>query len=797
VGVEGTYTVLVTDQRGCQGTDDGFLTIHDNPVVTVDDTDVCEGFDTQMCAVTTGGLGPYTFDWDGPGGFDSADSCITVGVQGTYSVLVTDQRGCQGTDDGFLTVNPGLTIVVDDNEACDGFSAQLCAQVSGGTSPFTFDWDGPGGFDSADSCITVDVPGRYTCYVVDDEGCDGTDFGDLTIHDNPVVTVDDKEACDGFTAQLCAVTSGGLGPYTFDWDGPGGFDSADSCITVGVQGTYTVLVTDQNGCQGTDDGFLTIHDNPVVTVNDNEACDGFTAPLCAQVSGGEWPYTFDWDGPGGFDSADSCITVDVEGTYTCYVTDSNDCEGSDDGLLTIHPNPVCSLTAPDPLPECGSDGNTLEGPAGMETYAWEILDPSCGWVITDGADEQIVTYSAGDECDVTFKLTITDENDCEGMCQVTFTCTPPPVEEFCTFTQGFYGNEGGKFNGIPTLDLIKALITPDNPLVVGVPGSDGELGGLLGGDGRSVTWEGGESEGYEFEDCPEEPNGDPGVAEHCIIERLPAGGTPSELPMGLGDVFVDPSDCDTDPPVPTQNGKYDNVLLGQTIALSLNSKLDENLGDLGICPMMKTVSAMPGPDGCLGTEDDVAGADTSTFYIPQSVLDALENESLDQTVAGLLALANRALAGMSTGGAGLSAISSAASKINEGFDECRFLIYCGEMGTGEMVGTADETIGVQPVGAIPTAFSLGMNYPNPVHQATVIRFALPERSEIHLAVYDIIGREIVVLLEGSLRAGYHTASWDAVSRSEFAAGVYFYKMEAVGLATGQEFRQTRKMLVVK
>ncbi len=799
VGVDGTYSVTVVDVNGCEGSGSGDLTVHDNPVVTVDDDEACDGDTAELCAVVSGGQYPFTFSWTGPGGFVSADSCITVGVEGEYSVMVTDDNGCEGTGSGDLTIHDNPVVTVDDREACEGFTAELCAEVSVGQYPFTFAWTGPGGFVSADSCITVGDAGTYEVTVTDDNGCVGTGSGDLTINPGLVIKIDDQEACDGDTAELCAQVNGGEYPFSFSWTGPGGFVSADSCITVGVDGTYSVTVVDVNGCEGSGSGDLTVHDNPVVTVDDDEACDGDTAELCAVVSGGQYPFTFSWTGPGGFVSADSCIAVGVGGTYEVTVTDDNGCEGSGSGDATIHDNPTCSLDPPDPLPECGSTGNTLSGPDGMTTYLWELTSAPAGWMITGGADQQTVTYTAGDEGDATFQLTITDGNGCVGMCDVMFSCTPPPpVDKFCTFTQGFYGNPGGRFNGIPTLDLIKALITPGNPLVVGVPGMARSLEGLLGGGGRSVTWEGGASGGYVFEDCPEEPNGDPGVAEHCVIERLPAGGPAEELPLGLGDVTVDPSDCDTDPPLPMRNGKYRNVLLGQTITLSLNVRVDENLSDLGVCRVMKTASVNPGPDGCYGTEDDLLhhpGGDTTSVYIPESVLQKLDDDpGLDTTVGGILELANWALAGLLDPDTdpSPSEISDAAAAINEGFDECRFLIYCGE---GD---ASDPMLVTSPTREdhVPIPFSLGGNYPNPVRSATTIHFTLAERSEIRLAVYDVSGRQVALLLEGSLRAGSHRAVWDMVDRGDFSAGIYFYRLDAAG-ASGSAFTETRRMLVLR
>lgn len=83
----------------------------------------------------------------------------------------------------------------------------------------------------------------------------------------------------------------------------------------------------------------------------------------------------------------------------------------------------CSLTAPNPLPACGSGNNTLSGPAGMSGYAWSIISSTApGWAITGPTDGQTVTYTAGASGEATFQLVVSSADGCSGMCQVTFGC---------------------------------------------------------------------------------------------------------------------------------------------------------------------------------------------------------------------------------------------------------------------------------------------------------------------------------------------------------------------------------------
>jgi hypothetical protein len=78
---------------------------------------------------------------------------------------------------------------------------------------------------------------------------------------------------------------------------------------------------------------------------------------------------------------------------------------------------------------------------------------------------------------------------------------------------------------------------------------------------------------------------------------------------------------------------------------------------------------------------------------------------------------------------------------------------------------------------IPSQFALLGNYPNPFNPSTTIRFALPEASQVRLAVYDMLGRELEVLVNGDLAAGTHSVSFEAGS---LVTGIYLYRLAADG-----------------
>lgn len=94
---------------------------------------------------------------------------------------------------------------------------------------------------------------------------------------------------------------------------------------------------------------------------------------------------------------------------------------------------------------------------------------------------------------------------------------------------------------------------------------------------------------------------------------------------------------------------------------------------------------------------------------------------------------------------------------------------------------------------VPNKFGLSQNYPNPFNPVTKINYDLPVDGKIMLKVYDITGREIAQLVNEIQIAGYYTASFNA---SNFASGVYFYKLFANG-NNGQQYLMTKKMMLIK
>ena len=115
-----------------------------------------------------------------------------------------------------------------------------------------------------------------------------------------------------------------------------------------------------------------------------------------------------------------------------------------------------------------------------------------------------------------------------------------------------------------------------------------------------------------------------------------------------------------------------------------------------------------------------------------------------------------------------------------------FRVYRSQGTAGSYTITATRSAatavdpGETPMALIPRELKLEQNYPNPFNPSTAIRFSLPERTDVRVAVYTMLGQEVEVLIDAALPAAVHTISWNGKDRSgvEMASGMYLIRLQA-------------------
>lgn len=398
----GVYSVTVIDGSGCSVNISIPVNNISGPNATASASPAtCNGVcDGTVTVSATGGTAPYTYLWNDP----SAQSTNTaIGLcAGQYSVTVTDANGCitvrQVTVDEPSLLSFSLPIVSDAlcNSACDG---EITVVTSGGTLPYTVAWSPSGGNLPTATGLCA---GTYTATVTDANGCTALVQATVGEPDTLVTAVTSVDAscfgvCDG---EATAVPSGGTAPYTYQWDDPA--NSTTDVVTGLCAGTYTVIVTDANGCADTTTVVINEPSDIVITATTQGTscfgvCDG---EAYASATGGTAPYSYQWDDLA-LTQNDTVIGL-CAGTFNVIVTDDNGCTSTLAVIITEPDTLVASVQVVDASCPGICDGTatvTVSGGTGPFTYLWDDPNAQTGDIATG-------------LCAGTYNVTVTDANGC-------------------------------------------------------------------------------------------------------------------------------------------------------------------------------------------------------------------------------------------------------------------------------------------------------------------------------------------------------------------------------------------------
>ncbi|HNS43088.1 MAG TPA: choice-of-anchor Q domain-containing protein, partial [Taishania sp.] len=342
------------------------------------------GVDTAICSGTSLAVDAQnassTYLWND----NSTNQTLAITSAGTYSVIVTDANGCVGKDTIVVTENalPVVNLGADDSY-CHGttYASTLDAQNAGSS----YLWND----NSTNQMLSITAAGTYSVIVTDANGCVGKDTIVVTENALPVVNLGaDDSYCHGTTYANTLNAQNAGSAYL--WND----NSTNQTLTITTTGTYSVIVTDANGCVGKDTIVVTENALPVVSLGaDDSYCHGTTYAntLNAQNAGS----TYLWND----NSTNQMLTVTTAGAYSVIVTDANGCVGKDTIVVTENALPVVSLGADDSYCHGTTYASTLDAQNAGSSYLWN-----------DNSTNQTLTVTTTG----TYSVIVTDANGCVG-----------------------------------------------------------------------------------------------------------------------------------------------------------------------------------------------------------------------------------------------------------------------------------------------------------------------------------------------------------------------------------------------
>ena len=273
---------------------------------------------------------------------------------------MTNDNLCSNTSNGILLeIYPQPTVNISGNNIlCYGESTTLIANSS---NAIKFKWNT--GDTTASVTVKPSATTNYNVTITDNHYCTGS--GEITVVVNPLPIVEagkDTVIAFGDSLTLTGTASGGTSPYTYSWAPVTELNNPnipDPIASPKFPVTYTLHITDKNGCKATDSVKVNIKGLWVNTGNDTSICQGAKVSLTATTQGGNPPYSYIWTPSNGLNNANILNPIanpTITTTYTIKVTDKTGASVTDDVIITVYELPVFTLQ---PLSQTACNGNNV------------------------------------------------------------------------------------------------------------------------------------------------------------------------------------------------------------------------------------------------------------------------------------------------------------------------------------------------------------------------------------------------------------------------------------------------------
>jgi gliding motility-associated-like protein len=333
----------------------------------------------QPLTLTGGDNGMTSYSWIGPSAYadgtqnPTVSAAATTAMSGVYTLTVNDGT-CTNTATTTVTVNTlPVATAANNGPICEGESLVLTGGSNGMT---TYSWTGPNTFTDATQSPTVSLTattamdGVYTL-TVNDGTCTNTATTTAVVNAQPSldmsgVTLTDPSICGATDGSITGITGSGTSALSYSWNG-GASQGSEDLTNVGA-GSYTLVITDGNGCTNSE-GPLSLSDpnppaQPITVLAPGPICDGGSFTI--DISSPDVTATYTWTGPNGYTNTGTTITItnitsSNSGNYTVIPTVAG-CTGSSSAPINVTVNalPIVDIAAPLTI-DCNNLSITLDG----------------------------------------------------------------------------------------------------------------------------------------------------------------------------------------------------------------------------------------------------------------------------------------------------------------------------------------------------------------------------------------------------------------------------------------------------
>ncbi|MFT6746527.1 MAG: gliding motility-associated-like protein, partial [Glaciecola sp.] len=383
--VTGQIDVTVTDASGCSGTDAVNIVINDNPNISIPSQEICEG---DPAAVFDAGAGFVSYSWTGTW-TGSTQTCTTI-KPGAFNVEVIDNNGCIANTSTTLTLNTLPAVTFNDRSICPGSNSVFDAGAG-----FTYLWQD----SSTDQTYTSTTAETVFVTITDGNNCIAHDTALVSLQSALQVNIgDDQNLCPG-EAAIYTVTNSGYttASNTITWNTGAATDS----INVNSTSQVVVVVTDQQGCIGTDTAEVVVSNMPKPNAQSFTICQG-DPEVEFDAGAGYATYLWEYSDNASATTKSQVGTTrkyrtNIQGFYLLSVSDFNNCRDSVGNNLVTDDRPNVNLRADKSL--CMGSSVDFDAKNPGATYEWH-----------DGSSSQ--TFTANQAGSV--YVTVTSTNGCVG-----------------------------------------------------------------------------------------------------------------------------------------------------------------------------------------------------------------------------------------------------------------------------------------------------------------------------------------------------------------------------------------------